>query len=87
LSLGQGLEEVEVKEGVHWSVISTKTIFIVAMVYGDFDTEASVDETNDSCRNADIVCVSSICSTCKTIDLSDFCAMKGWKGDTYPATR
>lgn len=67
LCLRKSLQEGEVQEGVHGSVISTQSILVVAVVYGDLDTHTGVDETNDGRRNSDVVTVSAVCSTSESV--------------------
>jgi hypothetical protein len=55
LCFGESLEEREVEEGVHRSVVSSKSVLVVAVVDSDLDTDASVDQANDCCWNADVV--------------------------------
>lgn len=60
LRLRKSLQEREVQEGMHRSVVSTEPVLVVAIVNGDLDTDTGVNETNDSCGNADVVGVPSI---------------------------
>lgn len=69
LCLRQGLQEREVQEGVHGSVVSTQPVLVVAVVNGNLDTDTGVDETNDCGRNTNVVGVSAVCGTCKSRDL------------------
>jgi hypothetical protein len=55
LCFGESLEEREVEECVHGSVVSSKSVLVVAVVNGDLDTDTSIDQANDSGRNANVV--------------------------------
>lgn len=68
LCLGEGLQEREIQEGVHGSVVSTQPVLVVAVVDGDLDTDTGVDETNDSGGDTDVVGVPAVRSTSKSGD-------------------
>ena len=70
LRLRQSSQECEVEEGVHGSMICSKTVLVVAVVHGDLDAHGSIDQSDDSSRDADEVCVPSVRSACKSIDVS-----------------
>ena len=63
LCLGQGLQERKVQEGVDGSVVSTQPVLVIAVVNSNLDTDTSIDETNDSGRNTDEVCVPAVRGT------------------------
>jgi hypothetical protein len=60
------LEEREVEECVHGCVVSSKSVLVVAVVDGDLDTDASVDQANDCCWNADVVRGPTVSRTSKS---------------------
>lgn len=66
LCLRKSLQEREVQEGVHGSVVGTQSILVVAVVNGNLDADAGVDETDDSGGNADEVSAPAVGSTCKS---------------------
>lgn len=49
------LQEREVEECVHWGVVSSKSVLVVAVVDGNLDTDAGVDQANDGGRDTDVV--------------------------------
>ena len=63
LSLWKSAQEAEVEESVHWGVVGTETILVVAVVDGDLDGDGSVNETNDGGWNTDVVGVAAVGST------------------------
>jgi len=66
LSLWQSAEEAEVEEGVHWGVVSSQAVLVVAVVDGDLDGDRSVNETNDGGWDTDVVGVATVSSACET---------------------
>jgi len=70
LSHWQSAQEAKVEEGVDWSVVSTKAVFVVAVVDGDLDGHRGVNETNNGGRDTDEVGVPSVRSTSETIERS-----------------
>lgn len=66
LSIRQSAEETKVKEGVHRSVVSTETVLVVAVVDGDLDGDRSINQTDDSGGDTDVVGVSTVCGTSET---------------------
>lgn len=66
LCLGQGTKEAEVKEGVHGSVVGTKTVLVITVVDGDLDRDGSIDQTDDSGGDTDVVGVSAVGSAGET---------------------
>lgn len=55
LCFGECLQEGEVEECVHWCVVGTESVLVVAVVDGDLDADTGVDEANDSGGNANVV--------------------------------
>ena len=49
------LQEREIEECVHWGVISSESVLVVAVVDGDLDTDAGVDQANDGGWDTDVV--------------------------------
>mgnify|MGYP004502194113 CR=1 FL=1 len=47
-------------------MVSAQSVLVVAVVNGNLDTDTGVDETNDSCRNTDIVGVPAVGGTCES---------------------
>ena len=68
LCLREGLQEREVQEGVHGSVVSTQPVLVIAVVNGDLDTNTGVDKTNDSRGDTDVVGVPAVRSTSESED-------------------
>jgi hypothetical protein len=68
LSIGKTAEEGEVKEGVHGSVVGTKTVLVVIVVDANLDRDGSVNETNDGGGNTDEVGVSAVRSAGETVN-------------------
>ena len=68
LGIGERAEEGEVKEGVHGSVVGTKTVLVVVVVDTNLDRDGSVNETNDGGGNTDEVGVSAVGSTCESVN-------------------
>ena len=68
LSLWESSEEAKVEEGVDWSVVSTKAVFVVAVVDGDLDADRGINETDHGGRNADVVRVAAVRGTGEAIE-------------------
>lgn len=66
LSLWQSAEKAEVEESVHWGVVSSEAVLVVAVVDGDLDGDGCINETNDGGWNTDVVGVAAVSSTCET---------------------
>lgn len=66
LSLGKSFQEGEVQESVHGSMVSSKTILVVAVVDSNLDTDTSIDQTNDRRGNANVVGVPAVRRTSKS---------------------
>ena len=66
LAFRKSLQEGKVQEGVHRGVVRSKTVLVVAVVYGYLDTDTSIDEANDGSRYADKVGVPSVCGARKS---------------------
>lgn len=66
LTLRKGLQECEIQEGVHWGVVCTQTVLVVAVVDGDLDTDTGIDQANDCGWDTDEVCVSPVGGTRKS---------------------
>jgi hypothetical protein len=49
------LQEREVEECVHWGMVSSKSVLVVAVVDGDLDTDTGVDQANDSGWDTNVV--------------------------------
>jgi hypothetical protein len=47
LSDGESLEEVEVEEGVHGSVVGTESVLELLVVDSDLDRNGGIDETDE----------------------------------------
>lgn len=60
LTLWQGLQECEVEESVHGRVVRSETVLVVAIVDGDLNADACIDQTNDGRGNPDEVGISSV---------------------------
>lgn len=60
---GQCPQECEIQESVHGSMIGTQAVLVVAVVDGDLDTDACVNQTNDCSRHSNEVGVASVRST------------------------
>lgn len=67
LSLGKRSKESEVEEGVHWCVVGTQAVFVVAVVDSHLDRDRGVDQTNDGSGDTDEVGVSAVRSTSKSV--------------------
>lgn len=50
-------------------VVSTQPVLVIAVVNSDLDTDASINETNDSGRDTDEVCVPAVRSTRESTDV------------------
>ena len=59
LAFGKCLEEGEVKEGHHGSVVGTQTVLVRAVVDGNLDGDGGIDETDDSGGNTDCLLYTS----------------------------
>ena len=59
----QGPQEGEVEEGMHWCMVCTKPVLVVAIVDSNLDRHRSVYQTNDSSRHPDEVGVPAIGGT------------------------
>ncbi|MEX5618446.1 hypothetical protein ABFV55_27605, partial [Pseudomonas syringae] len=66
LAFWQSLEEREVEEGVHRSMVSSHPVLVVAGVDGDLNADASVNQADDSRWNTDVVCGPSVSRTCES---------------------
>lgn len=62
----QSPQEGEVKEGLCWSMIGTKTIFVLRVIDGCLDAHGSINQTDECSRNADEWCVPAIHSAGKS---------------------
>jgi hypothetical protein len=60
------LEEREVEEGVHRGVVSSESVLVVAVVDGDLDADAGVDQANDGGGDTDVVGGPSVGRACKS---------------------
>ena len=70
LCLRKCSEESEIKEGLHWSVIGTESVLVVAIVDADLDADTGVNQADDGSGNADVVGSTSVCSACEPDSLS-----------------
>lgn len=68
LSIGESAEEGKVKEGVHGSVVGTKTVLVVVVVDANLDGDGSINQTNDSGGHTDEVGVSAVSRTSETVN-------------------
>jgi len=68
LGIGKRAEEGEVKEGVHGSMVGTKTVLVVVVVDTDLDRDGGVNETNNGGGNTDEVGVSAVSSTSESVN-------------------
>lgn len=66
LGFRQSLEEGEVEEGLHGSVVGTQTVLVLAVVDGDLDGDGGIDETDDGGRDTDEVGVAAVGGTSET---------------------
>jgi hypothetical protein len=66
LSFGKATQELEVEKGVHGGMIRSKTVLVVSVVHGDFNTDASINQADDSRWDTNEVCVPSVRSTSKS---------------------
>jgi hypothetical protein len=66
LCLGEGLQEREVQESVHGSMVSSQPVLVVAVINGNLDTDTGVDKTNDGGGDTDVVGVPAVRSTSKS---------------------
>jgi hypothetical protein len=70
LCFGECLQEREVKECVHRSMVSSKSVLVVAVVDGNLDTDTGVNEANDCGWDTDVVGGPSVGRTGKSKELS-----------------
>jgi hypothetical protein len=70
LCLWKCLQEREVQEGVHGGVIGSEPVLVIAVVDGDLDADAGVDQADDGGWNTDVVGCSSVCCACESADTS-----------------
>lgn len=68
LGIGESAEEGKVKEGVHGSVVGTKTVLVVVVVDANLDGDGSINQTNDSGGHTDEVGVSAVSRTSETVN-------------------
>jgi hypothetical protein len=66
LCFGECLQEREVQEGVHWSVVCSKSVLVVAVVDGDLDADTGVDQADDGGRDTNVVGGPSVGRTSKS---------------------
>lgn len=66
LCFGESSEEAKVEECVHRCVVGTETVLVVAIVDTNLDGNRGIDESDDSGRNTNKVCVPSVGSTSKS---------------------
>lgn len=66
LGLRERPQESEIEECVHGSMVSSKSVLVIAIVDGNLDADACVDQANDSSGNADVVGVPSVGGTCES---------------------
>lgn len=55
---------------MHGSMVRSETVFVVAVVHGDLDAHGSIDQSDDSGRDSDEVCVPSVRSASKSTIVS-----------------
>lgn len=68
LGIGESAEECKVKEGVHGSVVGTKTVLVVVVVDANLDGDGSINQTNDSGGHTDEVGVSAVSRTSESVN-------------------
>ena len=56
----QSLQEAEIKECMDWGMIRSEAILVVTVIHSHFDTDASVDQSNQGCRDANEVGVAAV---------------------------
>ena len=67
LGFWERAKECEVKECLHWCVVCTKSVLVVAIVDRHLDRDGCINQTNDGGRYPNEVCVSAVCSTSKSV--------------------
>jgi hypothetical protein len=55
---------------VHWCMVSTQSVLVVAVVDGDLDTDTGIDQANDGGWDTDVVGSPSVGRTSKSGTLS-----------------
>lgn len=60
LSDWQSPQEGEVKEGLCWSMIGTKTILVLGVIDSCLDAHRSINQADECSRNADKWCVPAV---------------------------
>jgi hypothetical protein len=66
LCFWESFEERKVEEGVHWGVVGSQSVLVVAVVDSDLNTDAGIDQTNDGGGDPDVVGGSSVGRTSKS---------------------
>lgn len=51
---------------MHWCVVGTESVFVVAVVDGNLDADTGINEANDSSGNTDVVGRPSVGRTSKS---------------------
>jgi hypothetical protein len=57
----QSAEEAKVQERLHRRVIGAEAVLVVAVVDGDLDADARIDQPNDRRRDPNVVRVAAVC--------------------------
>ncbi len=68
LSLRQSTQEGKIQECLHWGVVSTQTVLVIAIVDGNFDRHGSIDQSNHRSWDPNVVGIAAVGSTCKSVD-------------------
>lgn len=63
----QRSKECKVEECLHWGMVSTQSVLVIAIVDGNFNRHRCVDQANNSRWDSDEVRVASVRSTCKPV--------------------
>jgi len=65
LSSRECSQERKVQEGMHGGMVGSQAVLVLAIIDGHFDGHGRINESNDSSRDTDVVCVSAIRGACE----------------------
>lgn len=69
LTLWESAKEAEIEKRLHWGVVGTKTVLVVAVVDSNLDGDRGINQTNHGGWDSDVVGVAAVGCTSKSVSM------------------